>query len=1056
MPWLLQATIALGLIAACHREPQAPEPRRGTGDKTSKLFRFRPEQGRMSGLTWDDAAEATGLRDRAPLLRRQAVESLGPKPDSEVAQLRGDAVIALLDGRADLALAKLAKARELAPSNAVLASDSAAAHLQRGAAFSDPLDFVRGLIAANHAVHLDPTLPEARFNRALALQRLSLDSEARADWHLYLATERDPRWRSAANRFVAALDRRTQRPSPEKSVEALRLAAVAGDAGALSALAAASPQLARDYAEKTLLVAWAEAGKRESEARQLLAMAGAIGSALAKYRGESMTADTVAGIEAARQSPFGSFDRLVKGFRAYRRGLDLVGQSSFADAEPHFETARRLLARGRSPFAGWATYWLAFCRYQRSDYNGALTLLRPFHQDLDGKRYIALHGTALALEGLIAIIQGDPAASVTAYGGARDDFRKLGESAYAARMAAEAAAGLDYLGRNSEAWQQIYPALLEPATLAVPPTRYSICNLASWLAKGEGELEISLWFHNEMVRIALANRSPLRKALAYRGRAEILGALGRREAARQDVAEGRRELQQIPDPTTRETTDGDLKLVEASLADSPRQAIELLDEVILSFRSSSYHYRLAEALYQRAHAHEAQGRSDETERDLREAIAELELQRDRIPEFEERIAYFDQTREMLDAMVRLQMEQRHQPEMAFRYAEQSKARVLLDWILAHPVDQLLPTGGLPRETATADPSSLCRQLPPGTTVVEYSSLPRSLVIWVLRENGFSARTMPVGTRELAALVQRLRQELDQGRAADARQTSARLYEVLIRPLADHLAPEERIIAIPDGALHILPFAVLWNERTGRYLIQDHVFSIAPSTKVLISSLRRDRELAQPRDPRALLISDPAFDRGLFADLPSLKASTIEASFSRILPGSILLTGQAATRAAFLRQAGEFEIVYFGGHSLINPEHPLLSQMLFAPDPGDAARGVLYSGTLLGQRFGRTRLAILASCSTAAGKVSKTEGVESLARPFLAAGVPSVVASLWNVDDAATAELFGRFLKRLRQSFDPASALRDTQIESLKAGLGPAADPRIWAAFELIGASTEAR
>jgi CHAT domain-containing protein len=179
-------------------------------------------------------------------------------------------------------------------------------------------------------------------------------------------------------------------------------------------------------------------------------------------------------------------------------------------------------------------------------------------------------------------------------------------------------------------------------------------------------------------------------------------------------------------------------------------------------------------------------------------------------------------------------------------------------------------------------------------------------------------------------------------------------------------------------------------------------------------------------------------------------------FERLFPGSRVLSDRAATRRVFLEEGGGFEIIHFGGHSLVNSEYPLLSQMLFAGVPDDPARGVLYSGDVLRQHFPRTRLVALASCSTAAGKVSRTEGVESLARPFLAAGVPAVVASLWDVDDVTTAEFFGRFYGHLRQTFDPAEALQKTQIESLEDPSEKVANPRTWGAFELIGGSAPER
>lgn len=575
------------------------------------------------------------------------------------------------------------------------------------------------------------------------------------------------------------------------------------------------------------------------------------------------------------------------------------------------------------------------------------------------------------------------------------------------------------------------------------------------MARADGEKEVALWFLDEVVAGVLEGGVEVEVASHLRARAEILLELGDKEAAAADLALAREHLERAPEAATVENLDADNKLVEAELARSPGEAIELLDDVVRSYRASAYHYRLSQALHRRARALESLGRLDEAERDLEAAIDELELQREAIDAPEERVAFFDRTRELLDAMIRFQLDRRRRPAAAFRYSEQAKARALADWMLTDPAGRPGPRR-VQAAPAPTDPESLRRALPPGTTVVEYSSLPQSLAIWVLRRDGFAVQTVPVGAKPLEDLVRRLLRELERGEGDRLEATSSRLHDLLIRPVERHLAPGERVVAVPDGALHRLPFALLRDRRTGRFLVQDHVLSVAPSARVLVSSLRRDAALARQGDPRALVVVDPAFDEDLFPSLRRLEAARTEARIAGAFPGSRVLPDHAATQGAFVRDAGNFEILHFGGHSVINEQYPLLSQMLFAAQPGDPSRGVLYSGDLLGLRFARTRLAVLASCSTAAGKISRTEGVESLARPFLAAGVPAVVASLWDVNDEVTAELFGRFYGHLRQDFDPAAALRETQVESLEISSDELADPRSWSAFELIGGNAPER
>jgi len=1050
---LLGLVLSFCLLASCGRAPAQQEER---SEKPPRPLAFQPEEGRLVGVEWADVSSPADRAQRAPAVRRGALEAIdNPEERRTIGQLRADAVVALMDGNPDGAIARLSRAAEMAPDNAVVLSDLAAARLQRGKAFSDPYDFVLALSAAHRAVQRDPDLLAAVYNRALALQRLSLDLRARDEWQRYQSRETDRSWWNAAQEHATALTHSAAGPTPEESQETVRKAVERGDQQEVREIVTRSPRVLREHGED-LLGTWAEAAEqgREAEAQKLLATVRAIGSALAATNGEQMVADTVDQIDTLQATAPQRLIRLAQGLQTYKQGLILGEQGgNFEQALPQLEMAHRLLAEERSPFAAWATFRIAICHYQHAEYDEALTLLRPLFQEPYRSRYAALHGRAHWLEGLIAIIRGDPSAALTAYETALADFQKLGERSHAARMAGQVATTLDVLGRRTDAWRHLQPALIEPSTHESAFSRRSLCIAASLLAEEEGEAEIALWFQEEVVRNALAGGVTYPAVGALLRSSEILAALGRNKEAAQEVERARRRLVEIPDPGIRAVFDGDLRLVEARLARSPQEALSFLDGAIRTFQASSYHLRLSRSFFERARSHETLGDSAAAERDLAAAIDELELQRERIDDPEARISYFDRAREVLDAMLLLQLEERGQPEVAFRYSEQAKSRALLDWVVAHPFEQSLPENLRATGTALPDPVSLQSELPANTVVVEFAVLPRQLVIWIVRRDAFHVETVAISAKDLESQVRRLSRELSLERKANALREASQLQSLLIRPIEKYLALDDRIVVIPDGVLHALPFAVLYDARTRRHLIQDHVWSVAPSARLLIASLRRDEGLAGRRDPRALVVVDPDFDQEIFPTLDRLKAARSEASAVAFFPGSRVLSDRGATREAFLQNAGDYEVIHFGGHSLVNSSFPLLSQMLFATDPNDPARGILYSGDLLGRSFERTRLAVLASCSTAVGRISRTEGVQSLARPFLAAGVPTVIASLWDVDDTKTAELFGRFYRHLQEVFDPATALQQAQIESIAQGGAEAADPWAWGAFEVIGGSS---
>lgn len=1013
----------------------------------------------MVGAPWRRPA-TSGSGDSNRVVRRAARDSSRALEETLTAEtLWNDAIANLLTGKANAAIVDLTKATELAPGDARLWSDLSGAHLQRGATALDPYEFVLALSTANRAVRCNPGLLAARFNRALALQRLSLRDRAEADWRFVARMEQDRLWVYEAQAHAKSLKRPAVTPDWKRQLAAVEAAVSQGKVGQIPSMVEGLQTNFREYLEETLLGEWAAAEdkRREQEAKQKLAIAKSIADALVVTGGDRMAADVTSSIATMSTLDSIKLRRMADGFVAYFEGLDLVKRGMFLQALARFETAQRLLAEQGNPFAYWAVYRMVRCRYQLADYRQARYQLAALTQDPGSAPYEALRGRSLLLTGLIDGIEGRHSASITAFQAAEAAFRAVQEIPLAAKLGATLATEFDILGQRRVAWSRLYPSLIEPATFGRPESRLALYVTASELTREEGEIEIALWFQEEVLKNLQLIRRPEETVIELCKHSVLLAALGKKAEAAADLAQARISLQQISEPLLRRSIEGDLLLAEGSLAatDSPLQAIAKLDEAIPIFRATSYHYRIGHALYQRALAERALGRNDAVERDLAAAIAELERQRETITGPGDRITYLDRLKETFDTMVAFQLEQRQRADVALRFSEQAKARVLWDWMLTRAGGSV--PQNFPQTATQLDLQSLQRSLPEGTAVIEYAVLPDRLVLWVLHRQGeLRWRTVLVGAGTLGDLVQRFRRALLEKRSADLESISKQLHDKLIRPVASDIAPGERLVLIPDGALHTLPFSLLRDRQTGRYLIQDHVYTVAPSARVFIASRQRDIDLARRSDRRVLIVAAPDFDPEIDPSLVPLKAGEADAAIAQIFPGSQVLRGGDATREAFLQAAGNFEILHFGGHSVVNTNFPLLSQMLFAKNPNDPARGVLYSGDVLRQSFPRTRLAVLASCSTATGRISRTEGVESLARPFLAAGVPAVIASLWDVDDDVTAMFFSRFYGHLRQTFDPAAALQQTQVESLENESAGMADPRAWGAFELIGGSVPER
>ncbi len=156
-----------------------------------------------------------------------------------------------------------------------------------------------------------------------------------------------------------------------------------------------------------------------------------------------------------------------------------------------------------------------------------------------------------------------------------------------------------------------------------------------------------------------------------------------------------------------------------------------------------------------------------------------------------------------------------------------------------------------------------------------------------------------------------------------------------------------------------------------------------------------------------------------------------------------------------------EVIHFASHYVADERSPLLSKLLLA-DPGPGASpspdsdGVLQAYEIYGMKLPRVRLVVLSACQTGVEQALRGEGAIGMARSFLSAGVPLVVASLWPVESDATAELMIKFHSyRWRDGLASAEALRARHDSDMIRDPDPAKSrPHAWASFVAYGGREE--
>jgi CHAT domain-containing protein/Tfp pilus assembly protein PilF len=410
-----------------------------------------------------------------------------------------------------------------------------------------------------------------------------------------------------------------------------------------------------------------------------------------------------------------------------------------------------------------------------------------------------------------------------------------------------------------------------------------------------------------------------------------------------------------------------------------------------------------------------------------------------------------------------------------------------------------------RYAVPLDVAGARRALDPGTAVLSYSVGTETTLLFALdREGPLAVERSAAGAGALGDLVREFRAAIVESRDASStgtfNRTGRRLYELLIAPVAGRLGAADRLLIVPDGPLHLLPFAALIRPAAGdrgrpRYLVEWKPLHLAASVTVYdhLRKSRPGRKAARP--PVLLAFGDPAYPpseggsesgsgdpilrsvlaRGRsFTPLPASRGE-VTAITSLYGDAATALLGEMATEER-ARSAGTGPtLIHIAAHGLVDEEFPLDSAIaLSLPGKPLAGRenGLLQAWEIFESMRIDADLVTLSACETGLGRELAGEGIVGLTRAFQYAGARTVLASLWNVADRSTADLMKRFYRHLKRGADKDEALRLAQIDLIRGrssaeGEGPEgergvgrlakgpspgsrASPFHWAAFALFG------
>ncbi|TVR75394.1 MAG: CHAT domain-containing protein [Marinilabiliales bacterium] len=298
--------------------------------------------------------------------------------------------------------------------------------------------------------------------------------------------------------------------------------------------------------------------------------------------------------------------------------------------------------------------------------------------------------------------------------------------------------------------------------------------------------------------------------------------------------------------------------------------------------------------------------------------------------------------------------------------------------------------------------------------------------------------------------------------------SSRFFYRLLLERVIEFTGSRRLIIVPDGILSYLPFELLLTSDSGlggnNYRILPYLLRDLPVSYSYSATLWKESRRKSTLSGRRVLAMAPGYEysegsagetassrqyyRDKLVPLPGAREEAMKVA--ALMEGKVLLDNEA-TEDRFKQIAGEFDLLHFAMHTLIDDDNPMFSKLVFADTGTGTGRedGLLNTYEIYNLEL-NAGLAVLSSCRSGYGTINRGEGVMSLARGFLYAGVPSIVMTHWEIEDKSGAEIMIGFYRYLLRGHRKDEALRRARIDFIENADLLRSHPYFWGAYVCIG------
>ena len=950
----------------------------------------------------DDRARCAGERLGVTELRAgvRALERLESPRSAEQYRLRGLLRLALdpssLEGL-ELAIADLQAAQGLAPGDPRPLADLSALRLHAHDLAGDASDLVAALDTAQRAVELDGASPGGLFQLGLVAERLGLVEEARSAWERFGSIDASAEWRRESE------ERRRRLPRSDAPPPEVRCGGLAPSDAWLS-----SPSASSDL----LLLAPLDELRGRCRA-ELLALAAELSG-----RGATLPLIVLRGLEDGEQQR--EYREAIRLYRLARapstRSPDahrwLTAMAERPDLHPHLKAAGALE--------------LAVRDYAQYRHEEAARRTRELAADADLAGPLQ-RARAAWLLGLSEMALFEIESARQSYSRALDLYQEHGDVEGMVALHTLLAGAYDALGDRRAAWSHRFQALrATPLVRSFSRARNTWDDARTAAARNYPGL-LERLIGERLDQLVAREGSAADRAWNLYRKADAAHRYGRRTEAEAQYRQAIERARALDDDELRQRIEAEAARGLAILRQDRLEELPVsLEPVLDYFRSKGRIGDVATTLVARARAHRSTGRVEKAASDLDEALELLAAWTEGSPAPADVRGFLRAWEELFAERLALSLEA-GDFETAFRWFEEER--------------ELLGSG------RTVPPAEVRESLARNEALLGLRRVEDGLWVFLLTRHEATQEEIEIAPAELESLV-------EAGRRWDAR-ALAEARRLVLSPFAATLDPVERVFVVGSGALGDIPLAAMTDERTGRSMIEDAEIALLPSAASLVWARRTAS--AERRDGDVVLVASAAGPGSVWMGYPRLPFAEAEvraaAEAWRRQPrpsgdatrGVVVLGGGEADPDSIRSALGRASIFHFAGHAAGAGEAGEGYQLLVEGATPETAALLLTAERLEAPAL---RLIVLSACGDFVHLLDG--GLAGVYRELLAAGVPTLIAAVAEVNDHATSEMMIRFHQELSRGATSGAALRRAQLSLLRSEDRLLSDPRSWGAFVVVG------